>query len=307
MRIEQLRYFIDVAQTQSITRSAGNLFISPQGLSQAITALEKEYGMTFFERSKNGLVLNDKGSALRELALSLCEQYDEFEVAVAQLASAPAEKGRDKFSLYLPPLVILGDALAPLMDDLEQVFPSVDFSVSEKNLDDIPCRCSHLVKGDGCVALVNVPDFRTVELADLEGFSVDYFLEMPIVAKVHRSSPLVGKRYLTKQELSALPLVCFNEPVMESVIEELVREHGEPNIVMKGSTGAMLHLRKDAVAVSVGILPPSDETVAIPISDPMVLRIAAVYPEGLSAKNLDIITAVKRFFSDRYPYYKMQA
>lgn len=128
MRIEQLRYFIDVAQTQSLTRSASNLFISPQGLSQAITALEKECGMTFFERSKNGLVLNDKGSALRELAIDLCARVDTFNLNVAQLADVRTELGKEAFSLYLPPLIILGDALAPLMDELEHAFSSVDLS-----------------------------------------------------------------------------------------------------------------------------------------------------------------------------------
>lgn len=304
MRIEQLRYFIDVAQTQSLTRSASNLFISPQGLSQAITALEKECGMTFFERSKNGLVLNDKGSALRELAIDLCARVDTFNLNVAQLADVRTELGKEAFSLYLPPLIILGDALAPLMDELEHAFSSVDFSVSEKNLDDVPARCPSLMEGGNCVALANVPDFREGELADLVGFCTDCFLEMPIVAKIHRSSPLAGKRYLTKQELSTLPLVCFNEPVMESVIMELVREFGEPHIVLKGSTGAMLQVRKDAVAVSVGLLPPSDETISIPISDPMLLRIVAVYPEDLPPKSLDLIAAIKRFFVDRYPQYQ---
>lgn len=305
MRIEQLRYFLDVAQTQSITRSAGNLFISPQGLSQAITALEKEYGMPFFERSRTGLVLNDKGSAFRELATELCERFDEFEAEVFRLAEGVSDQGKEKFSLYLPPLVILGDALAPLMDELEHAFPSVDFSVSEKNLDDVPVRCSNLVEGGDCVAVANVPDFRRGELEDLEHLSIEHVLEMPIVAKVHRSSELAGKKYLTRQELSALPLVCFNEPVMESVIYHLVQEYGEPNIVMKGSTGAMLQLRRDAVAVSVGILPPSDETVAIPIFDPMMLGIVVIYPERLPPKSLSIVAAIKRFLANRYPCFEV--
>lgn len=307
MRIEQLHYFLDVAQTQSITRSAGNLFISPQGLSQAITALEKEYGMTFFERTKTGLVLNDKGAAFRHLAMELCEHFDRFETAAAELAGDAQDAGKEPFSLLLPPLVILGDAFGPMMDQLERAFPSVGFSVSEKNFDEVASRLDALVLRECCAALVNIPGFRRTELPPSDEVVVDEFLEMPIVAKVHRDSPLAGKKHLTKKELSTLPLVCFNEPIMESIIVHLVQEYGEPNIVMKGSTSRMLQLRKDAVAISVGMLKPSDETAVIPIVDSDSLSFAILHPRWASDRTAAVVAAVKRFLIDRYPQYKIEA
>lgn len=307
MRVEQLHYFLDVAQTQSITKSASNLFISPQGLSQAITALEKEYGMTFFERSKNGLVLNDKGAAFRRLAAELCGDFDRFETAVAQLADDDSKGGKERFSLFLPPLIILGDAFHPMMDHLEQVFPSLAFSVREKNFDEVVGWIGGQGELDDCAMLVNIPDFRQDELSRAGDVEIDAFLSMPIVAKVHQGSPLSSKKFLTRNELFSLPLVCFNEPVMESVIVHMVEEFGEPDIVMKGSTSRMLQLRKDAVALSVGIVRPSDETVVIPIADPVTLTFAVVHSHRVSDRARSVIAAIKRFLTDRYPYYKTEA
>ena len=307
MRIEQLHYFLDVAQTQSITRSANNLFISPQGLSQAISALEKEYGMAFFERSKKGLVLNDKGSAFRKLAEELCVDFDRFEAAVAELNDAPADGSRQKYSLLLPPIIILGDAFGPMMSYLEQAFPSIEFSVSEMNLDQVIGRLDLISQHDDCTVIANIPDFRRDEALRHDDMEVDVFLEMPVVAKVHRDSPLAGKRYLTRKDLSALPLVCFNEPVMESVIAHLVQEYDEPNIVMKGSTSRMLRLRKDAVAISAGIVGPSDDTTVVPIVDSASLCIAAFHPCHASDRTRTVTTLIKRFLVDRYPRYKTEA
>lgn len=307
MRVEQLHYFLDVAQTQSISKSANNLFISPQGLSQAITALEKEYGMAFFERSKNGLVLNDKGAAFRRLAVELCEDFDRFESAVAQLAGKDEDELRERFSLILPPLVILGDSFGPMMDYLERAFPSVAFSVTEKNFDEVVGLLEHGSIDDNCIVVVNVPDFRLSELTGFDGIAVEMLLEMPNVAKVHRDSPLAGRKYLTKKDISLLPLACFNEPVMESVIYHLVEGHGEPNIVMKGSTSRMLQSRKDAVTISVGMMKPSDEAVVVPIVDSGTLSLATVHAGQASCLSGAVGAAVKRFLVDRYPQYKMQA
>lgn len=307
MRIEQLHYFLDVAQTQSITRSANNLFISPQGLSQAITALEKEHGMAFFERTKNGLILNDKGAAFRKLAAELSEHFQDFESEVAKLAGSEAGENKEQFSLLLPPLVILGDALGPMMDGLEQAFPSLDFSISEKNLEQVLGECRKMIEKEACVALVSVPDFRMPELLALNDVVVDVFLEMPIVAKVHRDSPLAQKKYLTKQELSTLPMACFNEPVMESVVAYMMRDFGEPRIVMQGSTSRLLRLRKDAVILSVDAMTSADDNVVIPIMDSISLHIAALYPQSSEEKSGMIANAIEQMLASRYSSLKTEA
>ena len=57
MTLLQLRYLIAVAQCGSISAAAHRLFVSQSSLSVAVRDLERETGVTVFERSRKGITL----------------------------------------------------------------------------------------------------------------------------------------------------------------------------------------------------------------------------------------------------------
>ena len=61
MTLKQLRYIVTVADTGNITEAAGKLYIAQPSLTASIQELEKEYGITIFERSKKGIRLTPEG------------------------------------------------------------------------------------------------------------------------------------------------------------------------------------------------------------------------------------------------------
>lgn len=67
------RYFIAVADELNMTKAAAKLFISQQSLSAYIQRMEKQYGVTLFER-KPSLQLTEAGRAMyfyaKEIVLS---------------------------------------------------------------------------------------------------------------------------------------------------------------------------------------------------------------------------------------------
>ncbi len=305
MRIEQLYYFLDVAQSQSITKSASNLFISPQGLSQSIASLEKEYGITLFERSKTGIFLNDKGLEFRRHAMELCERHQYFERNVAALTQEAIKGKRKKCLLRFPPLMMVGDYLPSLIDDLEHKFPSAVFSVDETHLDQVLEEACSFAEEDDFIGIVSVPDFRREDVYSLDSLVVDCFLEMPVAAKVHCDSTLANRKLISRKDFSVLPIVCFNEPVMKSIIHHLVEDFGEPNIVMLGSTNRLLKTYKDAVTVTVAMAPNGEETVLIPLAEPVMINIATVYHMNASQMTKDIALAIKRFLAAQFPLLRV--
>ena len=60
MRISSLRYFYEVAQLKSISKVSKDLHISQPALSHQLFKLEKELGVTLFERSNRGVELTTK-------------------------------------------------------------------------------------------------------------------------------------------------------------------------------------------------------------------------------------------------------
>lgn len=61
MELNQLRYFLEIYHTGSMSRAAEKLHISQQGLSSSLRRLEKELGRELFARYPNGLVLTEDG------------------------------------------------------------------------------------------------------------------------------------------------------------------------------------------------------------------------------------------------------
>ena len=61
MDFRQLYYFLSVCEHNCIAQAAQSLFISPQALSKAISQLEKEFQMSLFSRTPQGLILTEAG------------------------------------------------------------------------------------------------------------------------------------------------------------------------------------------------------------------------------------------------------
>lgn len=52
MRLEQMRYVLEIEKTHSISAAATNLFVTPSTISESIKKLEDELNMMLFIRSK---------------------------------------------------------------------------------------------------------------------------------------------------------------------------------------------------------------------------------------------------------------
>lgn len=61
MELLQLRYFLEVAESEHVTRSAQKLRVSQPSLTQAISRLERELGVQLFEPEGRGIRLTEAG------------------------------------------------------------------------------------------------------------------------------------------------------------------------------------------------------------------------------------------------------
>ena len=61
MELTQLKYFLEAAKTENLSKAARDLHISQPSLSKAIQKLEEELGTPLFQRSGRHLRLNQNG------------------------------------------------------------------------------------------------------------------------------------------------------------------------------------------------------------------------------------------------------
>ena len=76
MELLQLRYFLEVAHSQHMTRSAEKLHIAQPSLSQSIKRLEWELGVALFAAQGRNIVLTEQGRFLKEKLEPILERLD---------------------------------------------------------------------------------------------------------------------------------------------------------------------------------------------------------------------------------------
>jgi DNA-binding transcriptional LysR family regulator len=81
-----LRYFIAVAEEGHLTKAAERIGIQQPPLSQQIRVLERELGVTLFNRLPRGMELTDSGTALLTDARALLAQLDTTVASVRRIA-----------------------------------------------------------------------------------------------------------------------------------------------------------------------------------------------------------------------------
>ena len=68
MDLNQLKTFVTVAETSSLTRAASLLFLSQPAVSAHIKSLESEFNVRLFNRTPRGMVLTAVGAVMRDEA-----------------------------------------------------------------------------------------------------------------------------------------------------------------------------------------------------------------------------------------------
>lgn len=85
MRLEQLQYLVDVADTHSITRTAQNFFISQQACSNSLKQLENEMNAIFLKRLPSGVVLTEQGKEMVAFAQRMLDELAQTKIRLARL------------------------------------------------------------------------------------------------------------------------------------------------------------------------------------------------------------------------------
>lgn len=122
MDLRQLRYFVAIAEEGSLSAAAQRVNVAQPSLSQHIIGVEKDLGVTLFNRSPRGMTLTQSGEILLAHARDILGAMDAAVEAVKQSGSEP--QGDVTFGLPSSIAMVLS---VPLAETVRLELPKVKF------------------------------------------------------------------------------------------------------------------------------------------------------------------------------------
>ena len=96
MNIAHLKYVVEIANTNAISKAAENLYMNQPNLSRAIKSLEEEIGIEIFIRSSKGIRITPEGEEFIQYARKIVNQVNDLE------AMYTTKKNIQKLSVCVP-------------------------------------------------------------------------------------------------------------------------------------------------------------------------------------------------------------
>jgi len=245
MNLEQVKYFLVLAQELHFWNAAEKLFITQSALSRQIQSLEDDIGVKLFERSNRNVKLTKAGAFLREQWLRMSEEIDR----VHRQAKNIHEGTYGTISIAYPGSIAYGflpafiSAIAKELPEVKlELFEPVDISVEQLLLNyqlDIALRRDPAENP----ALQSIPLYA-------EHFSLIVPEDHPLTQTNFNSLAQVKEE---KFILSGLN----NHTYYVSTLRELFRSYGfEPNVYIESDFGAMI-LSLVSKGLGLSIMPSS--------------------------------------------------
>ncbi len=197
MELRVLRYFLAVAQEQSISGAAQFLHVSQPTLSRQIMELEEELGTTLFHRGNRKITLTDQGMLLRKRAeqiVGLVRKTAEELASNEETVSGTIYIGAGETHAFR--------TLAKSIHRLAGLYPDIRFELFSGNAEDVMER---LDKG--------LVDFGLlIEPYDVSKYD---YLRLPASDSwgvlMRQDSPLAAFEAIRAEDLWDKPLICSRQ------------------------------------------------------------------------------------------------
>lgn len=126
MNLQQLSYFVAVARFRNFTRAAESCFVAQPALSQQISKLEGELGVSVFERRRRGVNLTVAGTAFLAYAEQVLRLVSEGKQRVTDLQNV---KHGEITLVCLPTVATYW--LPPIISKYRRRFPDIEIRIHE--------------------------------------------------------------------------------------------------------------------------------------------------------------------------------
>lgn len=270
MEFRQIDYFVSIVDRGSFSAAADDQFISQSSLSKKIIELEKELGVSLFDRSKRKVSLTKAGEVFLTYAKEFLILYRR---SIVELSEFKSEE--DVFTIAAIP-VIAQYGIAAHIAKFREIYPNISFTLEEV---------------DGLNVLPSLDEYR-FDLAITRHNYVDenkytYFEIYPdqLIVVVSRKNQHVDRTSISLKELANDNFIVFDKvtDLHKLILDECKKAGFDPTIFYSSHRKVSVF---SLIGANIGIaLIPSKvyeyhkhpDVVAIPLEEKITCNLVFVY------------------------------
>ena len=222
METRALKYFLVAAREGSITKAANSLGLTQPNLSRQINFLERDIGKKLFNRSNYKIKLTSEGILLKKRAEEIIDMIEktraEFKSSDKIIAGDIRIGGGETHAIEL---------ITKIMRNIQKDYPNIQYHIHSGNSDDVSEKLDKGLLDFGILiepAGILKYDFIKIPAKDTWG------------VLMRKDSKLAKKKFITKNDLIKLPIICsrqavYNRPSDNKFLEWFQSDFDKLNIV----------------------------------------------------------------------------
>ncbi len=211
MNIVHLKYAVEIAKTQSISKAAENLYMGQPNLSRAIRELEESLGIVIFNRTTKGISITPDGEEFLQYAKRIIAQVDEMEELYTN-----GKQNRKRFSVSCPRASYIGAAFTDFAASLDTDGPADIYYKETNSMRTI----TNVVKEEFNLGIVRYQE-------SFDRYFKNQFTEKKLVSQtiaefsycllMNREHPLAGREEIGLEELEPYFEICHADPYVPNL------------------------------------------------------------------------------------------
>ena len=222
METRALKYFLITAREGSITKAANSLGLTQPNLSRQINILERDIGKKLFNRKNYKIKLTSEGILLKKRAEEIIDMIEktraEFKSSDKIIAGDIRIGGGETHAIEL---------ITKIMRNIQKDYPNIQYHIHSGNSDDVSEKLDKGLLDFGILiepAGILKYDFIKIPAKDTWG------------VLMRKDSKLAKKKFITKNDLIKLPIICsrqavYNRPSDNKFLEWFQSDFDKLNIV----------------------------------------------------------------------------
>ena len=300
MTLQQLKYVTTIANIGSISEAAKRLFVSQPSLTKAIKELEKEMGITIFDRTNKGITVSKEGERFLGYARQVLEQ-----AALLEEQYKSQSGGKKQFSVSTQHYSFAVNAFVELLKGAE--IDQYDVSLRETQTYEIIDDVAHMKSEIG---LLYYNDFNRPVLEKLIHTNELTFTEL-FTAHPHifigKTHPLAHKEVVSMDELEEYPYISFEQGDHNSFYfsEEIFSTVVRPKHIRVRDRASLfsLLLGLNGYTVSSGVIDKEvngENIISVPLAEEGLMHIGFITNNKMQRSRLgqEYIHALEQYVSN---------